>query len=243
MCRQYVAPVDETLRVDQRIDRLVDERPSESAMAERAPRVRRDGGLEALDAAARGRRLVDRGEIALRRRRGRPRRRAPPWTGSADTARPPRRRRGRRSPAPTPSRSRPPREAARAARDEALARRPPRAPRRPSSCASRRAGLDVRSRTGRRHDASVERRVQRAVEVADRALEAARTRRTRWRRSSRLRWIAQATSRSSAAPRSTRSPPRFETPPARRRRSSSRSLSDVGDEARAVDRQRLERPP
>ena len=43
-------PIDETLRVDQRVDRLVEQRPSQSATAERPPSVRGDRGLETLDA-------------------------------------------------------------------------------------------------------------------------------------------------------------------------------------------------
>ena len=51
-----VASIGETLGIDERVHRLVDERPGETPVAERAPRVRRDDGLEAFRDASRVRR-------------------------------------------------------------------------------------------------------------------------------------------------------------------------------------------
>ena len=53
MCAAVLASVDQALGVDHRIDRLVHERPRQPAVVQRAPRVRRDDRLEALDAAPR----------------------------------------------------------------------------------------------------------------------------------------------------------------------------------------------
>ena len=241
-----VAPVDEALGVDQRIDRLVDERPGEPAVAQRAPRVRRDDRLEPRGAALGARRgAVHRGELALggdaehldeQLGLGR----EVPVEGAGGDAGA----LGDRA-APTRPRSRPPRA--------------PRAPPAPGARAcrrvcARRAGAAARGavgagaavRVGRAPrstgiGARVERRVQRRGGSGRSRPRSGPNSKNSFAPLARPRWIAQATSRSSAAPASTRSPRALQ----RRLRPLAvalrpRSVSDVGDAAGPVDGERLE---
>ena len=113
--RDVALAVGQPLGVDERIDRLGDQRPGQPRAAQRplrrtspAPRTSRSTcAAPAGIAPRRPASPASRGRTPT----GTPRRTAPPWRRSAGTASRPRRRSARRSRSPTRRRSRPPRSA------------------------------------------------------------------------------------------------------------------------------------